>query len=98
MQYFKNGCEVVAKNNNWLLYKMKVVIFQHIIKTAKAIPTKAELNTFTASKYSGERYNSVRPYCCKNEPFTMANSRYQNTNNTWYFLKCNKNNCTGNEK
>ena len=46
-QYFRNGFESVARKRKRLLCKIKVVIFQLIIKTAAAIPVIAAPPAFT---------------------------------------------------
>jgi hypothetical protein len=44
MQYFRKGLVVVARNRKCRLNRMKVVIFQLMIKTPVAMPTKAVLS------------------------------------------------------
>ena len=77
---------------------MKLAMFQLIINIPTDIPTIAELNELTLPKYSGARNNESAPNVFMNVPFTVLNRINQNNNNTWYFLKCRKNNCIGNEK
>ena len=61
MQYLRKGLVVVARNLKCLLNKMKVVIFQLMIKTAVAAPTIAVLSVFTCPKYSGARKREFAP-------------------------------------
>ena len=61
IQYFKKGLLVVAKNLNRLLCRIKVVMFQLIIKTPRATPTMAALKAFTLPKYSGEKKSASAP-------------------------------------
>ena len=61
IQYFKKGLEVVAKNLNWLLCKIKVVMFQLMIKIPVATPTIAILSPFTSPRYSGARKSESAP-------------------------------------
>ena len=61
IQYFKKGLFVVAKNLKRLLCKIKVVMFQLIIKTPSATPTMAALSAFTLPKYSGEKNSASAP-------------------------------------
>src|SRR3982750_4212542 len=96
-QYFKNGLDVVAKNLQRLLCKIKVVIFQLIIKTPMAMPTIAAPNAFTLPKYSGEKNNASAPKFFMNPLLIVLTNTIQNTSNTWYFLKCRIKSCTGKE-
>ena len=57
-QYFKKGFELVARKRKRLLCKMKVVIFQLIIKTPVAIPVMAAPPALTLPRYSGARNNA----------------------------------------
>src|ERR1700689_1617092 len=86
MQYFKKGFVVVAKKRKCLLNKIKVVIFQPIIKTPVAAPTTPALMLFTLPKYSGARNNAYAPKDCINPPLMVLNNTYQKINNTWNFL------------
>jgi hypothetical protein len=61
MQYFKNGFDVVAKNLNWLLWSINVVICQLIMKIPIDIPTINVLNGFTFPKYSGDKKSASAP-------------------------------------
>jgi hypothetical protein len=61
IQYFKNGCAVVAKKLINLLCKIKVVMFQLITNTPMATPTIAELKKLTLPKYSGAKNNETAP-------------------------------------
>jgi hypothetical protein len=97
IQYFKKGWAVVAKNFRFLLCRIKVVIFHPMINTPMANPTMAVLMGVTASKYSGARYKLEAPKVAMKFPVTVAKRIYQNNRSTWYFLKCNKHNCTGKE-
>jgi hypothetical protein len=69
-----------------------------MINIPTEIPTMAELKEFTLPKYSGARKRESAPKVFIKLPFTVLNIINQNSNNTWYFLKCRKNNCTGKEK
>jgi hypothetical protein len=61
MQYFRKGLEVVARNLNLLVCKMKVVIFQLIKNTPIVIPTNAVLKAFTLPIYSGTKNKESAP-------------------------------------
>ena len=61
MQYFRKGLVVVARNRKWRLNRMKVVIFQLMMNTPVAMPTKAVLSGLTAPRYSGERKRAAAP-------------------------------------
>ena len=61
------------------------------------MPTMAELKEFTLPRYSGARNRESAPKVFINVPFTVLNKINQNTNSTWYFLKCRKNNWMGKE-
>ena len=98
MQYFRKGFVVADKKRKCLLNKMNVEIFQLIINIPTAIPTIAELKELTLPRYSGARYNESAPNVFMNDPFTVAKRMIQNSNNTWYFLKCRNTSCTGKEK
>jgi len=97
MQYFKKGFPVVARNLNLRLCRMKVVIFQLMIKTPNAIPVMKAPRIFTDPKYSGEKNKASAPNPFMKPLFTVLNNRYQKKSRTWYFLKCKMNNCTGKE-
>jgi hypothetical protein len=86
---------VVARKRRLLLCKIKVVIFQLIIKMPTANPTMAVLIAVTSPKYSGARNRESAPKVRIKFPVTVANKIYQKTRNTWYFRKCNRNNCKG---
>jgi hypothetical protein len=60
-QYFKKGCELVAKKRNLPLCKIKVVIFQLIINIPVATPVIAAPAAFTVPKYSGARNKVLAP-------------------------------------
>jgi hypothetical protein len=92
IQYFKNGYLVAAKKVKCLLKSINVVMFQHMIKTPIATPTKAALIEFTLPKYSGARYKASAPNGFMKLPFTVAKRMNQNNSNAWYFLKCRKSN------
>ena len=87
MQYFKNGFEVVAKNLHRLLCKIKVVTFQLIINIPMAIPVIAAPKAFTLPKYSGAKNKASAPKVFMKPLLIVLASKYQNTNNTWNFLK-----------
>src|SRR5690606_27744738 len=97
IQYFKNGLEVVARNRKCLLKRMNVVMFQLIIKIPIATPTKQAASAFTLPRYSGARYNESAPKVFIKLPFTVLNSKNQNTISTWNFLRCNSTSCMGKE-
>src|SRR3990170_8529093 len=97
MQYFKNGFVVVTRNRKYRLNRIKVVMFQLIIKTARENPTSPVLIKLTLPRYSGARYNESTPYVFINEPFTAPKRITQNVTSTWYFLKCSNASCTGKE-
>ena len=97
MQYFKKGYWVAAKKVKWRLNKIKVATFQHIINTPMEIPIMAALIEFTFPKYSGAKNKALAPNVFMKLPLTAAKRIYQNTSITWYFLKCKKTSCTGNE-
>ena len=61
MQYFRKGLVVVARKRKWRLNRIKVVIFQLIIKIPVAIPTKAVLIGLTFPRYSGDRNSAAAP-------------------------------------
>ena len=87
IQYFKKGFDVVAKNLLRLLCKINVVTFQLIIKTPIAMPVIAAPNAFTLPKYSGTKNKASAPKFFMKPLLTVLASKYQNTSNTWYFLK-----------
>src|SRR5688572_31259483 len=97
MQYFRNGFVVAAMKRKWRLNKMNVEIFQLMINIPMAMPTIAELIEFTFPRYSGARKSESAPKVFMKLPLTVLKRMNQNTNNTWYFLKCRKSNCTGKE-
>jgi hypothetical protein len=97
MKYFRKGLEVVARNLNCRLCRMKVVICQLMIKMPMATPMMAELTAFTLPRYSGARNNESAPKVLIKFPLMALPRIYQNSNNTWYFLRCNKTSCTGKE-
>ncbi len=79
MQYFKNGLEVVAKNLNSLLCKIKVVICQLMIKIPIAMPMINVLSGFTFPIYSGDRKSASAPTVLKKSLLIMMTNKYQNT-------------------
>src|SRR5688572_12324022 len=97
MQYFRKGLVVVARNLKCRLNRMKVVMFQLMMKTPSAAPTMAVLMAFTFPRYSGDRKRELAPKVTMNEPLTVLNRRNQNNSSTWNFLKCRITSCTGNE-
>ena len=97
IQYFKNGLVVADKKRKCLLNKIKVVMFQLMINMPTDKPTIAKLIVFTSARYSGARNNESAPNVFIKLPFTTLNKINQNSSNAWYFLKCRKSNCTGNE-
>src|ERR1700757_227431 len=97
IQYFKNGFEVVAKNLNRLLCKMKVVMFQLIKNTPMATPMIAALNAFTLPRYSGTKNKASAPKLCIKPLLMVLASNNQNSSMTWYLRKCKTNNCIGKE-
>ena len=97
MQYFKNGCAVVARKRTFLLCRIKVVMFQLMIKVATVKPTILVLSAFTLPRYSGASINEFAPYGFRKFPVTVAKSIYQESSITWYLRKCRKNNCSGME-
>ncbi len=97
MQYFKNGKRVAAKNVKCLLNKIKVVMFQHMINTPTDMPTIDAPIAFTLPKYSGDKKSASAPKLFIKLPLTMLKSNTQKIRSTWYFLKCRKRSCTGNE-
>ena len=96
-QYFKNGFDVVARNLHRLLCKINVVTFQLIIKTPNAPPTITAPNTFTLPKYSGAKNKASAPKVFKKPLLIVLTSKYQNTSNSWNFLKCKIKSCIGKE-
>ncbi len=87
MQYFKKGNCVAAKKVKCLLKSIKVVIFQHMIKTPMDMPNNPVLIAFTLPKYSGARNKALAPKVFIKAPLTTLKSIAQNKSNTWYFLK-----------
>ena len=87
IQYLKNGFVVFAKNLNLLLFSMKVVIFQLIIKKPSAAPVINAPSMFTSPRYSGEKNNASAPNVFKNPLLTVLARMNQNNNKIWYFLK-----------
>jgi hypothetical protein len=83
IQYFKNGCAVVAKNRTTLLCRINVVIFQLMMNTPMATPTITELKKLTLPMYSGARNNDTAPKLLIKLPAIVANNIYQNTKNIW---------------
>jgi hypothetical protein len=79
MQYFKKGLEVVAKNLNSLLCKIKVVICQLMMKIPIAMPTINVLNGLTFPIYSGDRKSASAPTELKKSPLIMMTNKNQNT-------------------
>jgi hypothetical protein len=75
-----------------------VVIFQLIINTAIAIPTRAALAAFTFPKYSGARNKALAPKFSIKCPSIVLNRIAHNNNKTWNFLKWRIRSCIGNEK
>jgi hypothetical protein len=69
---------------------MKVVMFQHIIKTPMAIPIIAQLMELTLPRYSGARNKASAPKLFIKELATTLNRITQKISSTWYFLKCRK--------
>jgi hypothetical protein len=96
-QYFKNGLELVARKRNLPLCKIKVVIFQLIIKMPVATPVIAAPAAFTVPRYSGARNNVLAPKNSIKFPDMVKKRMSHKTNKTWDFLKCSSNNCIGNE-
>ena len=90
IQYFKNGYWVAAKKVKCLLNKIKVVMFQHIMKTPMAMPIMAKEIELTLLKYSGARNKASAPKLFMKALFTTLNMSIQKMSNTWYFLKCRK--------
>ena len=78
IQYFRNGCAVVARNFTFLLCRIKVVIFQLITKMPNAKPTIAVLSEVILPKYSGARKRELAPNVNIKSPETVAISIYQN--------------------
>jgi hypothetical protein len=66
---------------------MKVVMFQHMMKTPIDKPTIAVLKAFTLPKYSGARNSALAPKLFISEPFTTLNKTTQKIKSIWYFLK-----------
>src|ERR1700741_3913389 len=97
VQYFKKGLVVAARNLKCLLYKINVLIFQLMINMPIEAPTSAALIEFTLPRYSGARKRESAPNVSIKLPLTVANRITQKSNSTWYFLKCRKSNCMGNE-
>ena len=95
MQYFKKGLEVVARKLKRLLCKIKVVIFQLIIYTPNASPVIKAPSIFTDPRYSGVKNKASAPNIFIKVPSITLNRSHQKISNTWYFLKCKMNNCTG---
>ena len=83
IQYFKKGLDVVAKNLNWLLCKINVVIFQLIIKIPVATPTIAMLNPFTFPRYSGARKRESAPKVLIKSPCIALTKMNQKTRSNW---------------
>lgn len=90
MQYLRNGYCVAARKVKCLLNKMKVVMFQHMIKTPIDIPTMAQLIELTLPRYSGARNSASAPKLFMNVLLTTLNMMNQIASKTWYFLKCRK--------
>ena len=90
MQYFRKGYCVAAKKLKCLLNRINVVMFQHMMKTAMAIPIIAKLMEVTLPKYSGARNKASAPKLFIKLLFATANMRNQKINNTWYLRKCRK--------
>jgi hypothetical protein len=97
MQNFKKGFVVAAKNRKCRLKRIKEVIFQLIINIPTDMPTIADANELTLPRYSGPRYRESAPKIFMKVPFTVLNNINQNSNNTWYFLKCRNKSCMGKE-
>ena len=95
MQYFRNGFVVVARNRKCRLNKIKVVIFQLMIKMAVAIPTMAVLTGDTSPRYSGERKRAAAPYARINPPFRVLKRIYQKMSSIWNLFKCRSSSWTG---
>jgi hypothetical protein len=87
IQNFRKGLVVVARNLKCLLKRIKVVMFQLMMKTPIAKPTITVLKKLTSPRYSGARYSESTPYACMKEPFTALNNINQNNISTWNFLK-----------
>ena len=73
-QYFKKGFELVAKKRKRLLCKIKVVIFQLIIKIPVATPVIAAPAAFTFPRYSGARNKVLAPNIFKKCPVIVKKS------------------------
>lgn len=86
-QYFKKGFVLVAKKRKRCVCKMKVVIFQLIIKTPVATPVIAALAAFTFPRYSGARNNALAPNNFIKCPVIVKKRMHQKISSTWAFLK-----------
>jgi len=87
IQYFKKGFDPVAKNLKRMLCKVKVVIFQLMIKMPVAIPVIAAPAAFTFPRYSGARNNPLAPKISIKFPVRVKKRISQKNNNTCDFLK-----------
>ena len=88
MQYLRNGLVVVAKNRKCRLNKIKVVIFQLIMKMPIEAPTMAAPAGLTEPRYSGARKRESAPNDFIKPLATTLNKRYQKIRSTWNFFRC----------
>jgi len=87
IQYFKKGLVVVARKRKCRLNKIKVVIFQLMMKMPIAMPTIPELTPFKLPIYSGDKNRESKPKELMKLPFTAPNKISQKTSRIWNFLK-----------
>jgi hypothetical protein len=66
--------------------------------TPNATPVKKAPSAFTDPKYSGAKKSASAPKFFINWLLSVLIRIYQKTRSIWYFLKCNKNSCTGKKK
>ena len=88
----------MARKRTLRLCRIKVVMFQLIIKTPIEKPTIAVLKKVTSPKYSGARKRELAPNVNIKPPATVENRIYQKIRNTWYLRKCSRKSCMGNER
>ena len=87
MQYLRKGLVVVAKNLQRLLCKIKVVMFQLIIKIPQATPVINAPNMLTDPRYSGAKNKASAPKFFIKLLLMVLKRIDQNNSSTWYFLK-----------
>jgi hypothetical protein len=79
MQYFKNGCAVVARNLTFLLCRMNVVMFQLMIKMPIAKPDNTCTERCYFAKILRRKKSELAPNVNIKAPETVAKRIYQNT-------------------